>query len=223
MKIVTAWYGPLDSRLLAMCRASVRENTSCELTIAECRERRGDEHHRYMPKMEAWNAAAQSAEEDLLLIDADCLVLRDPSVVFEKGGWDIAHAPRPGPFRYNTGVVFVRPTIRARRFMQAWVDRTYEWGMSAPFVAKSKELYGGVDQASFADTIADHRGRLGLRVREIDYTTWNLCQDFKEYRETTGIVHLKGRVSRDILIHGKENRYPKKLVRLVRKWEAAVV
>lgn len=205
-KIAVAWYGELNAKLLAMVEKSVRANApECPFEVLRPERHAVDAPHRFEPKMVAWTQAVHRATGPLLLIDADVIVRRDPSIVFEStDAWDIAHAPRPGDFPYNTGVVFVRPTTAARAFFDYWLERTRFWGASKASVMLSKKLHGGVDQCSFAEAVARHHGR----VKELPYDKWNLCQEFELFNpRNTAILHLKGHVSRDLLSGRNVEKY----------------
>lgn len=203
MKIVVAQYGKFCTerqRLVDALRRSIEKNAPlCELVIVHP-EPEPPGTDRFRPKLRAWNQAIQQATDNLLLLDADCLILGDPRDAFTDD-FDIAHSPRPGNYRYNTGAVFVRPTAASRTFGNLWMERTEYW--AAPErERRAKAEWGGTDQAAFVDALQlmEHE----LNVKELAYENWNLCQDFQLMTNDTRILHLKGKIHRACL-SGRKN------------------
>jgi len=183
-----------DPRVLAVMVNSIKENSpSSELVLAQrCFEYGPD---KFRAEARAWADAIENADTPLVLLDCDVIVLRDLGEIFKGADWDIAHCPMPGPgvgadVRYNTGIVAINPTEKANEFGRVWLERSLYWGETKERVKQAKRKYFGTDQAGFADAIEIVSG---LRVGELDYHEWNLCEDWAAYTEGfTGMVHLKG-------------------------------
>ncbi len=215
-KIAVSWYGELNLKLIKMVENSVRANApQCAFEVLRPERHAKDAPHRFEPKMQSWTEAVLKATGPLILLDADVIVRRDPSIIFDSAHtWDVAHAPRPGDFPFNTGVIFVRPSHAANAFFEYWLARTRFWGSSKATVKLSKELHGGTDQCSFAETLA----RYPSRIKELPYERWNLCQNYELFNRHTAILHLKGRTSREILTGRNLNKYPDVLKKEVKKY-----
>jgi len=214
MRAIIAQYGVFSDervRLLdALKRSAAANSPELELEIMHPEPHKETDPDRFAPKLRAWSAAVHYFKEDLLLLDADCLLLGDVTVL-PVDEFDVAHAPRPGNFRYNTGVVFVRPSEKTRLMMRVWLNRTEFWGLSKPLRRQARRGYLGTDQAAFAEAL---ELLPELRVHELDYTEWNLCQDFGKLTPATRVLHLKGGVHRMCLAGEFDKLHPN----VVRQW-----
>ena len=205
MIVMAARYSKQDSRLVRALRNSVAANMPAALfRISKPDPPDRKDHHRFVPKVRAWDAgvAALAPGEEMMLIDADCVVLQDPSAVFDRE-FDIAITVRPGPTCYNTGVMFIRGTEAAQRFMSRWLESTAWIARQADRVARARAEWAGADQASLAEVLADMRGK--VRVERLPCVRWNCCEPamFDQINEQTKILHLKGKYHRDVLVGGE--------------------
>jgi hypothetical protein len=201
MRIVTVVYGSYSTKMIDALKRSIDQNTKgLNLEVIEVEAERGANNDRFPPKVVGWNQIVATSSEDLLLIDADTLVLRDPRPVF-RGEFDLAHAPykrSDGKKFYNTGVLFVRPNSRTIGFFNEWMNETYRvCALPKPEFKKLKDRWKGSDQISFAHTINNWRGE--ITIKGIN-RKWNMCNGFQEFSEGTGILHLKGFLHKHALL-----------------------
>jgi hypothetical protein len=213
MKAIVAVYGKFAderARLLDALKCSAAANSpTLELCIVHPRPPREGAADRFAPKLTAWCDAVDFYDDDLLLLDADTLVLGDVTTV-SRGTFDICHAPRPGKYPINTGVVFARPNKTTRSFMRAWLNRTEYWGLTKDLRNRARAEYAGTDQAAFAEALKI----VPVNVNELDYTVWNLCQDFERMTPATKILHMKGFVHRECLAGNTDKVHPN----VMREW-----
>lgn len=144
-------------------------------------------------KLDYWNEAVQASSdgEQLLLIDADTMVIRPLDDIWAMP-FDVAYTSKQARFKLNGGVVFVRVSARSKQFMAAWAAENRRLlAEGGPGVWRFK--WGGVNQASLAhvlDTPAlQSTATLALPCRE-----WN-CEDSSWETfdlDVTRIVHVKG-------------------------------
>jgi len=153
-------------------------------------------------KLEAWNAFAREADDDLVLLDADMVVLRDLSAAFVAGvtniegqPFDVAYTTRPGPRLFQGGAIYLRPTQEARDFMQMWVDRNACILNDRTQLHDYIQVYGGVNQAALATVVkqAEHEAVLA----QLPCRIYNSCkQTWETFSPDTAVVHVTGRLRR---------------------------
>ncbi len=194
MIIHTAFFGGDSWRKLAhVFKLSVQANCPgatldmVEIThpppIANCAQHVAWNTH----KLHCWNECVQAAEEPVVLMDADMLVLGDLEYAFdpiiqalpvlELNGFDvpppfdIAYTVRPGPNLINAGVVFVRPTEAGKRFVADWSVLNDEFVAKGPeCVSDMVDAYGGINQAALTLTI---KRAEGVVLHELECAVWN--------------------------------------------------
>lgn len=224
MKIVCNHFGDPDfSRLAGALRASVEANAPdvefCELVTAppdnksKLTRHYTDNH----AKLKVWRAAVHAEPDDaeIVLMDADTIVLGDMQEAFDDGNYyDIGWTWRPGRLPMNGGVVFVRCTARARAFMDAWVARDEVLMRHRTLADHGAKKYGGANQASFMWLVT--HGAIGplppWLAEQISTTNppllpdtcdggvllcrkWNsVDQTWCQFNADTRVVHIKGKL-----------------------------
>jgi len=199
LQFVTSHYGGQDFSLVQALRNSIKSTCGTGAKLEILRPDDVNALDRFRGKIQALRDRVVAGEdgEELLLLDADTFVLRNPAEVFGDAEFDIAHCPRPGRFPTNTGVVFVRVNDRTRRFVDAWMAYTLAWGESEKLVAEAAKQSGGTDQAGFEQALAAETDAV---VAELPYLEWNCCQDFEQAAtDRVGILHLKGKWHKRLL------------------------
>lgn len=66
--------------------------------------------------------ALEATNGPVLWLDADCVIRRRPSILFDETGFDVA-AFESSPGRWEDGVLLVMPTPGARSLLQGWAER----------------------------------------------------------------------------------------------------
>ena len=163
-------------------------------------------------QMQAWLRVAHDCDEPLVLMDADMLVLRDISDVFDRD-FDVAVTVRPEGL--NSGILFLRPNERSRWFMRAWQKMTALL-LERPDGGEHflHGHYGSVDQAAMM-ILLGIPVEYGCMVLKLDCSEWNACQEhWDDVGDETRMLHVKGRL-RDDVMAGRPGRWP----HLVEMWE----
>lgn len=155
-------------------------------------------------KLAQWAAAVDAAPDGtpMLLIDADCLILRPLDDVWAQP-FDVAYTirdPKRSRLPHNAGVVFVRATPAARAFLWAWLEATVPIRASRKLIARARLHFGACDQAGLAVVLREPEAQAAT-IRALTCLEWN-CEDSEWGRfdpSLTRIVHIKGAL-RDALL-----------------------
>lgn len=172
------------------------------------RPRTGVEAHAHnTQKLEHWvsEALAMPDGSELILVDADVMVLRPIADIWEQA-FDVAYTvkaeplPPSAPFPFNLGVMFLRMSEPVRGLLSAWLRMNADLFAMTPTDARVwRRTHGGINQAAFGMIV--ERGALdGLKVLTLPCAEWN-CEEsawdtFDPDR--TRIVHVKGELRREL-------------------------
>ncbi|PCJ18259.1 MAG: hypothetical protein COA96_16700 [SAR86 cluster bacterium] len=167
-------------------------------------------------KLRAWrDAVNDNAGKDIVLMDADTLVLGDLAPAFVHD-FDIGYTPRPGRHPLNGGVVFVRGTDAAIQFINDWYDRNMKIMNDADNLRRLLRKYGGVNQASLGLLLKESSG---VRFRKFDCIKWNSVDEtWQHYDGTANVVHYKGAL-REMLFMDEYKQDGSPMVRLANLWK----
>lgn len=193
-RIIVALYGSYNDELtmyLGALKNSVDRNApNCEFTIerSDAKDRRGD-LTKFIPKMQTWSDAVHKYDDNLVLMDSDCIVLKDPSIAFEED-FDLGYCLRESSNPFNTGVVFVRPNETTRRFFERWVEKTKYWSADKDRERQARFGNGATDQMAFGEVLNEFGDN--IKTKSFWYQEWNLCENHHILDDNTRILHLKG-------------------------------
>lgn len=138
----------------------------------------------------AFNLAAEKAIEsnqNIAGCDIDLLFIHSVEPVFKKD-FDIAVTVRE-KYKYNTGLWFMKPTDKARDFVNQWIDNTNYLMLNSEEEREIIAEYAGIDQASLAMTINQNKT---AKTLELQCTEWNSCQgEWKDFNRNTKVLHIK--------------------------------
>jgi hypothetical protein len=177
-------------------------------------------------KLAHWADVVDAAADGdrLLLIDADTLVLRPLDDVWARP-FDVAYTVRPpGRFPLNAGVVFVRASERARRFLRAWQAENARMLRERLYHQVWRRQYGGLNQAALGALL--HAGGVpGCTLTQLPCAEWN-CEDstWAAYdRTVTRILHVKSLLRRALFLGAVHGPALRPLVHLWRESERAAL
>lgn len=153
-------------------------------------------HH----KLEVWTKYVETAPDGarILLVDADTFIT-GPLDPLWNIPFDVAYTARPTErFPLNAGVIAVRASWRARRFMGAWqaIDETFLRNVEAR--VPWRQNYGGQNQASLGALLRGSAAmasvvRMVSEIAPLPCSVWN-CEDTTWAAfdpAVTRIVHVK--------------------------------
>lgn len=168
-------------------------------------------------KLRLWGRLACEAKTKTILIDADTLILGDLSGAFDQS-FDVAYTARPDSARHrlNGGVVFLRPTERARGFMRRWVEIDDEMVASRPLAERAAGLHGGVNQAALCSLLDD--GAANADVIGLPCSIWNSVDEtWASFGDHVKVLHFKSELRAAALRNGRRdlrNRQPSERARM---------
>lgn len=197
-----------------------------DVTLFPNGEKTADERVRgNSEKLRRWVAEVDQAPDGtpIALIDADVMILRPFGDLWERP-FDVAYTvrdPKRTPLPLNAGIVYVRATEPARRFLHAWFDATQPIRQSTKLFAIARKQFGAADQAGLAGILKNPAITQGVHLLPLPCLEWN-CEDSEWGRfdpSTTRLVHIKGGLRN--LIFGQPVS-PKRKIQvtpLVRLWK----
>lgn len=164
-----------------------------------------------------WCEWCASDGGQVLLIDADTMILGPLDSVWSEE-FDIAYTAKDaGPFPLNAGVIFLRASDRTRAFMLRWRDENRRMLAEPAYHEPWYRRYGGLNQAALGKLLTEGAAAdLGVRVAQLPCSIWN-CENttWSSFDSATRIVHLKNGLRLAALAKGAGSA---RLMPLVRLW-----
>ncbi|MGV3531518.1 MAG: hypothetical protein ACO1QR_04055, partial [Chthoniobacteraceae bacterium] len=164
-----------------------------------------DRIQRISSKTLAWEQALrrQPADEKLILLDVDTLVIRDLSPVVAGDDWDVLFTWKDEQFVLNTGVLVCRVNAATRAFFTVWKEHTLGI-LSDParyeVANDSRNPYGASDQMALHEVLGYELGRTDYevaveggpaRLRGVPCAVLNETNSCP-VTEQTHVIHYKG-------------------------------
>ena len=149
-------------------------------------------------KLVEWINYMDTATEDTIFIDCDMLCLQPAHRVFNYD-FDVAVTFRPvGSLPpMNGGVVFARPTNKAREFFRLWLDVNNQMYADPPFHHTWRRKYLGMNQAAFGYM---YESGMCDGVEILSTQTWNAVDDdWKNINGNKVFVHIKSALRRGVM------------------------
>lgn len=150
-------------------------------------------------KLELWaEAAERHPSEALILADCDMLALGNAAPAFADSSFDIGYTRRSSILPLNGGILFVRPTRAARRWLRALVRVNEAMRGDPAFHGPFRARYHGMNQAAMGYLI--EHPLAGVRVRAFPCRIWNAV-GLEDWVAPDGavFVHVKSSLRKVIL------------------------
>jgi hypothetical protein len=192
---------------------SVKQNTQADLIILEPEVPRDKAGYKFMfsanaYKLRIWRDIIRQAVTPVVLADIDLIFLKDPAPVLEESGYDIGICKRPtrNKIWFNGGVVFVKPTDEACKFMDAWVEKSDYFYENPVEFNKALKRHYGLNQTSFIHLLD---GEYPGTIKEFPSAIWNNCdpQTWRTVNEETAVIHVKGSLEAGLFNKKMSPRY----------------
>lgn len=173
-------------------------------------------------KLLHWAEAVDEAPDGtpMLLIDCDVMIVRSLDDIWARD-FDIAYTKRDRErtvLPLNAGVVFVRATAAARRFLHDWYQATKYFKRTHEGLMLARKKYGACDQAGLAFLLDSKR--FDARILALPCQEWN-CEDSEwgRYGQNTRIVHIKGSLRKAIFNQPISQGRKSSVLPLARRWK----
>lgn len=154
----------------------------------------------------------------LAVADCDLMFLQSIEDI-NRLQFDIAVTTR-NKMKYNTGLWFMKPTARAKKFIERWIFNT-EIIMNN--FCKYEDFcwqHGGIDQASLFMTLQKNKK---ASVLELPCQIWNATQsEWRNVDYNTRVIHIKSKLRLAVfgkLTVDKEGEF-NYLLPLIKKWRS---
>ncbi len=170
-------------------------------------------------KLEEWTRIVEASADgtELVLIDADTMVLGPLDAMFSDGSPDVQVTRKYNTqrFIFNGGVVAIRSSEDSRAFMRTWRDRNEEFFRNPAQRAPYLLTFGGINQSALGSLLEEPRWN--KLVGMLDCQRWNACYEpLWQRAEAThaAVVHFKSHLRRE-LFGSRTGKY----FSLIAKWE----
>ncbi len=116
---------------------------------------------------------------------------------------------------FNGGVMFVRPTEPAIRFMRELLSVNNQMMKDQRFHQQYRDVYGGLNQAAFG-YMMEHSKDDGLKAMKLPCSEWNACElHWSNYNGRNRLIHIKSSLRKYVL---GEKECPPQYQSIVKLW-----
>ncbi len=207
MKIVTVQFDNTYKNFYDVFRRSCAKNipsaelVNIKIPVPANTSGRPNFCHHNASKLMVWVEYASKCNDNMILADCDMVALRDPVEIWDMD-FDICYTrctvrdERGTPI--NGGIVFVKPTERAREFLKLWESVDQEMYFDEKFHKAYMHRYAGMNQASFG-YLLEHPERYGAKLACVTTREYNAVScDWQYIDNRTAFLHIKGQLRRMI-------------------------
>lgn len=140
-------------------------------------------------KLAYWNNFVQQADEPVVLLDADMLVLQDLQHVFDYS-FDVGITRRKDGL-LNGGAIYVHPTQGAKNFMSDWVKENNELYTNLDALESMQSIQPGMNQPALYNVL-QNQGE--YNIQELPCNRYNCMDCCWEDTPINGVAvaHIKG-------------------------------
>jgi len=173
-------------------------------------------------KLSLWIDTLKDAKDDCVFCDCDMLCVGKLDDIWEND-FDIGYTKRSkGSVPVNAGVMFVRYTPRAIKFLEKWRKIDNAMYNDPKFRAVYAKRYCGQNQASFGFMLERHPNDMAT-LKPFPCKIWNVCdEDWPDVDESSRLIHVKSRLRDSVSTRAdaeKEPEYLRKCANLWYTWE----
>lgn len=149
-------------------------------------------------KLGLWLDILKKTDDNVIFMDCDMIVLKDISEAFNYK-FDIGYTVRTrSPIPFNGGVVFVKNTPNAIKFIELWKEINRQMYEDYTFHMPYRTKYAGMNQASFGYLL--EKKKYDAKVKKFNCDIWNACDDnWRDISKDTKVIHIKGGLRRTVL------------------------
>jgi len=162
-------------------------------------------------KLEAINRFAQESPDDLLILDADMLILREISPAIDgvtDFAYTLADYDRYPPF--NGGFLVCRATERGRAELAELTRRNAILAADPELHRVYRQKYQGINQSAMGWMLED-----GHKWDALPMSVWNVCEPWPvDKRNPPAVIHVKAKLAQLCLAGDTESKH----AGIVRDW-----
>ncbi len=208
--VVTVCFGKAFEVMLEAHKNSIRANMplACHDVInlpGGCAPGFKPENHY---KFKSWVEAVERYQgENIILMDADTLILKDIRPAFDRCNADIILTEKPGMRpRINAGVVFVRCNEGTLGFFRHWLELDAALFDDPALRREAEALHFGQNQASLALMMRDNPDYADM-IGYLHCQEWN-CENvmWKHFDANTRVLHVKNGLRHTVLNRKHDRR-----------------
>lgn len=147
-------------------------------------------------KLHVWRDYMETATEPVIFADCDMLACGDASQAFGQSfDMAITAMTQPSRWKYNGGIVFARPTEKARVFFREWSRSNDKMVVEPEFHKPYMIRYAGINQAALGWMLEN-----GWRPNELPCRVFNACaKDWPHIDGETVFIHVKDQLKNMVL------------------------
>jgi len=149
-------------------------------------------------KLGLWLDVLKKTDDNVVFMDCDMIVLKDVSEAFNYD-FDIGYTVRTNSsIPFNGGVVFVKNTKKAIKFIETWKEINKQMYDNYTFHMPYRNKYAGMNQASFGYLL--EKKNYDAKLKPFKCDIWNACDDnWRNISKDTKVIHVKGGLRRSVL------------------------
>ena len=159
-------------------------------------------------KINEWLRVLKNTKENCIFMDADMVILRNISDIFDDKTFDVAYTIRDGKYRTNLpmngGFVAIRNNKAGKEFLELWVKANSKMykdiveNHGRKLHNKWRSKYGGMNQAAFGYLIS--KKNYTARLKSLLCSEWNSCiEHWQNINSFTRVIHIKSSLRNAIL------------------------
>ncbi len=168
-------------------------------------------------KLREWKKWMDTTDEETVFMDCDMLMLQSIESAFEQD-FDVAYTVRTSAkMPMNGGVIFLKPSDGARRFMTAWLDVNERMYKDRVFHAPYRQKYAGMNQAAFGYLLENPLEN--VTMEQLPCSVWNSCsEDWRWIDSVTKNVHVKSYLRKLVLGIGVSRKPANAYSKIIEIW-----
>lgn len=167
-------------------------------------------------RLRQWATVLPTIKGDILLADCDIVFNGDMMKVFDDYDFDIAYTKRKHRNKpINGGIIWMRDTPRARRFMQMWHEVNVKMFKDIEFHNKWKKKFRGMNQPAFGYLLKNPK-KHKCKMVGLPCLKYNACDpEWAKIKDDVVAIHLKTQLRKAAL---KTHKAPAKWQKAFNIW-----
>lgn len=185
-----------------------------------------DDEHKWMEpntaKLKMWHDFMMQTDKPTIFADCDMLMTKDPSCAFDTDfdiGWTRRNNNKKSRFRMNGGIIFARPTDKAKEFFTEWLRiNNLMYYQDRKLYEKWNSQYFGMNQTAFG-YLYENEVVKNILYKEFSCRHWNCIHEYWNQVEQGDVyfVHVKGDL-RQVVLGKRRSLISREATPALRQW-----